>query len=99
MWGMIAKLKAAAGKRSALIEILSRNSQTMPGCLVYIVAEDAADENVVWVSEAWQDEASHTNSLTLPAVQAAVRDGKALVAAFEKIATTRPIGGLSQRSA
>jgi quinol monooxygenase YgiN len=98
MWGMIAKLTAVAGKRGALIEILSRNSETMPGCLIYLVAEDAADENVIWVSEAWQDEASHADSLTLPAVQAAIRDAKALIAGFERIATTRPIGGLGQRS-
>jgi quinol monooxygenase YgiN len=99
MWGMIAKLTAAAGKRSALLEILSRNSETMPGCLIYIVAEDAADVNVIWVSEAWRDEASHANSLTLPAVQAAIRDAKPLVAGFEKIAITRPVGGLGSRFA
>lgn len=42
---MIAKITAVGGKRSALVEILSRNSKTMPGCLSYIVAEDSADEN------------------------------------------------------
>jgi quinol monooxygenase YgiN len=98
MWGMIAKLTAVAGKRSALIDILSRNSATMPGCLIYLVSEDAADENVIWVSEAWQDEASHANSLTLPAVQAAIRDAKPLIGGFEKIAATRPVGGFGQRS-
>jgi quinol monooxygenase YgiN len=98
MWGMIAKLTAAPGKRNTLIEILNRNSETMPGCLIYLVAEDAVDENVIWVSEAWRDEASHANSLTLPAVQAAIREAKPLIAAFERIATTRPVGGVSQRS-
>ncbi len=99
MWGMIAKVTAVSGKRSALAEILSRNSKTMPGCLSYIVAEDATDENVIWVTEAWQDLASHDNSLTLPSVQEAMRDAKPLVAGIEKVATTRPVGGIATPSA
>jgi quinol monooxygenase YgiN len=99
MWGMIAKITVVSGKRSALAEILSRNSKTMPGCLSYIVAEDSADENVIWVSEAWQDLASHDNSLTLPSVQEAIRDAKPLVAGFEKVATTHPVGGVAPPSA
>jgi quinol monooxygenase YgiN len=99
MWGMIAKITVVSGKRSALAEILSRNSKTMPGCLSYIVAEDSADENVIWVSEAWQDLASHDNSLTLPSVQEAIRDAKPLVAGFEKVAITHPVGGVTPPSA
>jgi quinol monooxygenase YgiN len=98
MWGMIAKITAVGGKRSALVEILSRNSKTMPGCLSFIVAEDSADENVIWVTEAWQDLASHDNSLTLPPVQEAILAAKPLVAGFENIATTRPVGGIDPRS-
>ena len=94
MWGMIAKITAVAGKRGALVEILSRNSKTMPGCLSYIVAEDANDENLIWVNEAWKDLASHDNSLTLPSVQEAIRAAKPLVTGFEKIATTHPVGGI-----
>jgi quinol monooxygenase YgiN len=99
MWGMIAKITAVGGKRSALVEILSRNSKTMPGCLSYIVAEDSADENVIWVTEAWKDLASHDNSFTLPSVQTAIRDAKPLVAGFEKVATTRPVGEIDSPSA
>ena len=99
MWGMIAKITAVAGKRSALVEIPSRNSRTMPGCLSYVVAEDASDENVIWVTEAWKDLASHDASLTLPSVLEAVREAKPLVAAFERVATTHPVGGIAAPSA
>jgi quinol monooxygenase YgiN len=99
MWGMIAKITAVARKRSALVEILSRNSRTMPGCLSYVVAEDATDENVIWVTEAWKDLASHDASLMLPSVLEAIRDAKPLVAVFEKVATTHPVGGIAAPSA
>ena len=47
MWGMIQKITAVGSKRNALVEILSRNSKTMPGCLSYLAAEDSTDENVI----------------------------------------------------
>ena len=43
MFGMIGKMRAASGKRSELIAILSAGTETMPGCLHYIVMEDQSD--------------------------------------------------------
>jgi quinol monooxygenase YgiN len=42
------------------------DSNTVAGCLRFIVAEDAADQSVVWVTEVWASEASHQASLALP---------------------------------
>ena len=36
----------------------------MLGCFSHIVAKDAADENVIWVTEAWVSVTSHEASLT-----------------------------------
>jgi quinol monooxygenase YgiN len=36
------------------------------GCFSYIVAKDSADENVIWVTEAWESVTSHDASLSLP---------------------------------
>jgi quinol monooxygenase YgiN len=52
MYGLIVKLTARAGKQEELIAILRESAADMPGCLSYIVAKDAADQNVVWVTEA-----------------------------------------------
>lgn len=94
MFGMIAKLTASPGKREQFIEVLTASASKMPGCFSYIVARDSADENVLWVTEVWDSAASHKASLSLPAVQAAVSQAKALVAAFERVALTSPVQDL-----
>ena len=65
----------------------------MPGCLSYVVAEDSSDPNALWVTEVWDSEASHTASLSLPAVNNAIPQSKAIVTKFEKIAVTTPVWG------
>src|SRR5213080_4479074 len=47
MYGLIAKLTAVPNKREELIKILEEGTKNMPGCRSYILAKDAADENVV----------------------------------------------------
>ena len=76
MWGMIAKITLASGKRDEMIEILKESAGGMPGCLSYVVAKDATDENTIWVSEVWDSMASHDASLCLPAVKNAIPRGK-----------------------
>ena len=94
MYGLIAKLTAIPGKRDELIAILEKGTRNMSGCRSYILAKDAADENVVWVTEIWDSAASHDASLTLPAVKDAIAQGKPLIAGFEKVAVTNPVAGV-----
>ena len=94
MYGLIAKLTAAPGKRDELMTILIGGTRDMPGCFSYIVAKDSADENVVWVTETWDSQASHDASLTMPAVKNSITQAKPLIAGFEKVATTSPVGGV-----
>ncbi len=68
MYGLIGKMIAVQGKRDELVSILLDGMQDMPGCLSYIVALDPTDSNGIWVTEVWQDQASHQASLTLPSV-------------------------------
>ncbi|HTM90713.1 MAG TPA: putative quinol monooxygenase [Terriglobales bacterium] len=93
MYGLIVKLTAVAGRRDELIALLRESAAEMPGCLMYVVAEDAMDKNVVWVSEAWDNMASHDASLSLPAVKNVIPRAQAIVANFEKIAVTTPVWG------
>jgi quinol monooxygenase YgiN len=94
MYGMIAKITANASKRTELAEILSAGTRGMPGCLRYVVSEDSQNENILWITEVWDSEASHHASLTLPTVQKTIATTKPLIAGFEKIAVTKPLGGV-----
>lgn len=94
MYGLIVKLTAAAGKRDELIALLRESAAGMPGCLSYVLATDVADENVLWVTEAWDSQASHDASLSLPAVKQAIPRAHVMVANFERIAVTTPVWGV-----
>ncbi|WP_245646555.1 putative quinol monooxygenase [Sphingomonas soli] len=94
-FGMIGKIKAVPGKRDALIAILGSGTDTMPGCLAYLIAEDAKDPDAIWITEIWDNKESHAASLALPAVKEAIRMGRPLIAGFELSAETRPLPGAS----
>lgn len=94
MFGMIGKMRAAAGKRADLIAILSDSTEAMPGCLSYIVAEDASDPDGIWITEVWDNEASHKASLQLPSVQAAISKARPIIAGFDMSVKTTPISGI-----
>ena len=93
MYGLIGKLVALEGRREELITILLEGSRSMPGCLSYIVARDAADPNAIWVTEAWRDRTSHAESLALPAVQHAISRGRPLISGFGERVETEPVAG------
>jgi quinol monooxygenase YgiN len=94
MYGMIAKLTTVPGKREDMIGVLRGSAANMPGCLSYVVAKDSADENVLWVTEVWDNKASHDGSLLLSTVRKAIPQGQLLVSRFEKIADTSPVWGV-----
>ena len=94
MFGMIGKMRAAAGKRADLIAILAESTEAMPGCLSYVVAEDASDPDGIWITEVWDNEASHKASLQLPSVQAAITKARPVIAGFDMSVKTNPISGV-----
>jgi quinol monooxygenase YgiN len=94
VYGLIGKLSAKPGQRDALQAILLENDGGMPGCLSYIIAQDPADADALWITEIWDDQASHAASLTLPAVQHAIARARPLIAGFSNRVVTTPIGGI-----
>lgn len=93
MYGIIGKMLAIPGKRNELTTILLEGTKDMPGCLNYVIANDASDDNALWITEVWETQQAHTKSLSLPAVQAAIDKGKPLIASFAERFETAPIGG------
>jgi quinol monooxygenase YgiN len=98
MYGLIVKMTALPGRRDDALALLAGCSTGMPGCLSYVIAKDAADENALWVTEVWESEAAHDASLTLRAVQDAIPQIRPLIADFTKIAVTEPAAGTTLRS-
>ena len=93
MVGLIGRLKATPGQRDDLIAILIDGVAGMPGCLSYVVAQDLADADAIWITEVWESRASHQASLSLPSVIEAITRGRPLIAAFDLHIETVPVGG------
>ena len=93
MYGLIGKMLTAPGQRDAFVAILLEGIGSMPGCLSYVVANDPADEDGIWITEVWDNEASHKASLQLPAVKAAIAKGRPMIAGFGERFVTTPVGG------
>jgi quinol monooxygenase YgiN len=93
-YGLLGKMRAVPGKRAELIAILLQGTGEMPGCLAYIVAEDAKEPDAIWITEVWDRAESHKASLQLPAVQAAIAKGRPLIAGFDSQVELRVAGGM-----
>lgn len=93
IYGLIGTMPARPSKRAELAAILLEGLRAMPGNLSYIVANDPADTDKLWITEVWTDAGSHFASLKLPSVQAAIAKGRPLIAGMERISETRPVGG------
>ena len=93
MYGLIGKIKTADGKRNELISILLEGTSDMPGCIHYVIAKDTNDPNAIWVTEVWDTQENHQNSLSLPSVQEAITRGKPLMTGFGERFETVPVGG------
>lgn len=94
MYGLIAKLSATEGNREKLIELLLAGTKDMPGCRLYAISADVADENGIWITEIWESEEFHQASLQLPSVQKAIAEGKPFIAGFGERHLVTPVGGI-----
>jgi quinol monooxygenase YgiN len=74
MFMLHGRLSATPGNRDELLAILQdgSGSEPMPGCRLYLVAVDEADADGVWVTEVWESEQAHHDSLQLERVKTQV---------------------------
>jgi quinol monooxygenase YgiN len=89
MYGLIVKLTMVPGKRDEMITLLKESAMQTRGCVSYVVAKDLINENVLWVTEVWDNTASTHMSPTLE--KALAPQANAMVSAFHTVATTEPI--------
>lgn len=93
MYGLIGKFRAQPGQREALAAVLLDGVSGMPGCLSYVVANDPADGDLIWITEVWETKEAHAASLQLPSVREAIARGRPMIAGMEAVAETAPVGG------
>ena len=90
-YGLIGQMMAAPGQRAELVAILSEGTGTMPGNIAYLIGEDSANPDAIWIVELWESKEAHAASLKLPAVQAAIKKGRPLIAGFGTRAEFKPV--------
>lgn len=90
-YGLIGQILAQPGQRAALIAIMSEGTRDMPGSFGYLMGEDSANPDAIWIVEVWVDKDAHAASLELPAVQAAIAKGRPLVASFGPRIEFKPV--------
>lgn len=91
MYGIIGQIKAAPGQREALIGILRENATGMPGCRHYLIARDAVDADMIWITEAWESREAHAASVQLASVQDAISRARPIIAGFGHRFETEPV--------
>jgi quinol monooxygenase YgiN len=90
-YGLIGQMLAQPGQRAALVAILAEATDAMPGNMGYLIGEDSANADAIWIVELWDTKASHAASLELPAVQAAINKARPLIAGFGTRAEFKPV--------
>ena len=90
-YGLIGQMMALPGKRAELVAILGEGTGAMPGNMAYLIGEDSANPDAIWIVELWETKAAHAASLGLPAVQEAIRKGRPLIAGFGTRAEFKPV--------
>ena len=90
-YGLIGQMMAQPGKRAELVAILGEGTGAMPGNMAYLIGEDSANPDAIWIVELWETKAAHAASLQLPAVQEAIKKGRPLIAGFGTRAEFKPV--------
>lgn len=93
---MYGKLTAKAGKRAKFIETMTQAAALVgkfPGCHLYIVHEDLADDAVIVIYELWGDEETHDASLEDARVRALISEAIPLMDGKPEGVKLRVVGG------
>jgi quinol monooxygenase YgiN len=95
MFGMHGCFKAQPGKGGELAAILLEAADALRAnetCLLYVVSR-GADDDTIWVSEAWTDREAHAASLNDPAARGQIARARPLIAGMDGRAEFTPLGG------
>ena len=86
-----ARIVGIAVEEGRLAAILADGTTAMPGNIAYLIGEDSANPDAIWIVELWSDKDAHAASLQLPAVQAAIKKGRPLIVGFGQRIEFKPV--------
>ena len=95
-FGLHGKLIAVPGKGDELAELLleaARGLESLPQCQLYLVSREAADKDVIWVTEVWSSREVQRESLTLDNVRDLITKARPLIADISEQTELIPDGG------
>jgi len=91
MYGLITSMLVLPENREALLNALASGASNLPGCASYVIAADAEDPSLVWVTEVWESAQAQSSSLELSHVKEAAAAAKRVVLGFGTRVETAPI--------
>ena len=83
MYGLIGKFRALPGRRDDLVNLMKSGSAPMPGCISYVLATDPSDPDLIWITEVWETQAQHADSVQIPAIAETIRQAMPLITSFD----------------
>lgn len=100
-YGLMGSLTAKDGKGPELAGILLQAAEilaTTAGCYQYIVAQDSAIPERIWITEIWSSKQAHADSLKLDNIRELIRGAMPLIAEPPVPGIeTKPLGGVSTK--
>ncbi|HXG05872.1 MAG TPA: putative quinol monooxygenase [Nitrososphaera sp.] len=79
-YGLFGKLQAKAGHGKKLSQLLMKDTDKLPGCILYVVCRDPENPDSIYVMEVWETKEHHDNSLKLPHVRELISQAMPLIA-------------------
>ena len=91
MFGLIGRFVAQPGRRDDLVAAMTSEVGDLPGCRSFVVAQDPADPDALWITEVWDDRDAWAASLRLPAVRASIEVAMPLIREMGTTTETVPV--------
>ncbi len=95
-YALLNKLTTKPDQRQNVVDILLESGKLFddnPACHLYLVSESAADADVIWVTDLWTDQESHTEALQAPELRPFIEKSMPLLEGMPEQIEIRPVGG------
>jgi len=90
MHGVIVKITAQHGKRDELAEILQSGTRNLPGCISFVIAKDMFEPELLWITEVWENKASHEASVNSQAIRDNIAKARKIMENMTIVTATEP---------